>query len=86
MRFALDDGHADPGVLVALLKAGANPEQDQQYLLGSINDGSGATSGAMITGKKEKLLRRSWSGFVRIRPKCRRRLRSWRRGYVTTER
>jgi hypothetical protein len=57
MRLALDDGHADPGVVVALLKAGANPEQDQQYLFGSMNDGSGATSGAMITGKNEKLLR-----------------------------
>lgn len=57
MRLALDDGHADPGVVVALLKAGANPEQDQQYLFGSMNDGSGATSGAMITGKDEKLLR-----------------------------
>jgi Ankyrin repeat len=56
MRLALDDGHADPGVVVALLKAGANPEQDQQYLFGSMNDGSGATSGAMITGKNEKLL------------------------------
>jgi hypothetical protein len=57
MRLALDDGHADPGVVAALLKAGASPEQDQQYLFGSINDGSGATSGAMITGKNEKLLR-----------------------------
>ena len=57
MRLALDEGHADPGVVVALLKAGASPEQDQQYLFGSINDGSGATSGAMITGKNDKLLR-----------------------------
>ncbi|HYX01107.1 MAG TPA: hypothetical protein VE963_03405, partial [Reyranella sp.] len=56
MRLALDDGHADAGVVVALLKAGANPEQDQQYLFGSMNDGSGATSGAMITGRNEKLL------------------------------
>src|SRR5215471_9862025 len=53
MRLALDDGHADPGVVVALLKAGANPEQDQQYLFGSMNDGSGATSGAMITGERK---------------------------------
>jgi hypothetical protein len=45
IRLALDDGHADPGAVVALLKAGANPEQGQQYLFGSMNDGSGATSG-----------------------------------------
>src|SRR5262249_2327131 len=57
MRLALDDGPAVPGVVVALLKAGANPEQDQQYLFGSMNDGSQATSGAMITGKNETLLR-----------------------------
>ena len=57
MRLGLDDGHADPDVVVALLKAGASPEQDQQYLFGSMNDGSQATSGAMITGKNEKLLR-----------------------------
>jgi hypothetical protein len=57
MRLALDEGHADPGVVAALLKAGASPEQDQQYLFGSVNDGSGATSGAMITGRNEKLLR-----------------------------
>jgi hypothetical protein len=57
MRLALDDGHANPAVVVALLKAGADPEQDHQYLFGSMNDGSQATSGAMITGKNEALLR-----------------------------
>lgn len=57
MRLALDDRHANPAVVVALLKAGADPEQDQQYLFGSMNDGSQATSGAMITGKNETLLR-----------------------------
>ena len=57
MRLALDDGHANPAVVVALLKAGVDPEQDQQYLFGSMNDGSQATSGAMITEKNEALLR-----------------------------
>lgn len=56
MRLALESGHANPAVLVALLKAGVNPNQDHQYLFGSMNDGLGATSGAMITGKDERLL------------------------------
>ncbi|MBV8701119.1 hypothetical protein [Bradyrhizobium sp.] len=57
MRLALENGHADPAVVAALLRAGANPDDDQQYLFGSISDGGGATSGAMITGKNERLLR-----------------------------
>ncbi len=57
MRLALENGHAQPEVVVALLKAGIDPDQDQQYLFGSMNDGSGATSGAMITGQNEPLLR-----------------------------
>jgi hypothetical protein len=57
MRLALASGHADPAVVAALLRAGANPDEDQQYLFGSINDGGEATSGAMITGKNERLLR-----------------------------
>jgi hypothetical protein len=57
MRLALENGHAQPAVVVALLKAGIDPDQDQQYLFGSMNDGSGATSGAMITGQNERLLR-----------------------------
>src|SRR5262249_22185536 len=46
-----------PGVVAALLRAGANPDQGQQMLFGSINDGPQADSGAMITGKNEPLLR-----------------------------
>ena len=57
MRLALENGHAKPEVVLALLKAGIDPDQDQQYLFGSMNDGSGATSGAMITGQNESLLR-----------------------------
>jgi hypothetical protein len=57
MRLALVDGHANPDVVAALLWAGANPEQGQQMLFGSVNDGSAADSGAMITGKDERLLR-----------------------------
>jgi hypothetical protein len=57
MRLALLDGHANPDVVAALLRAGANPDQGQQMLFGSVNDGSGADSGAMITGKNERLLR-----------------------------
>ncbi|HVH81168.1 MAG TPA: ankyrin repeat domain-containing protein [Stellaceae bacterium] len=56
MRLALENGHAKPEVVAALLKAGIDPDQDQQYLFGSMNDGSGATSGAMITGQNEPLL------------------------------
>jgi ankyrin repeat protein len=57
MRLALLDGHANPDVVAALLRAGANPDQGQQMLFGSVNDGSEADSGAMITGKNERLLR-----------------------------
>jgi len=57
MRLALVDGRANPGVVAALLRAGANPDQGQQMLFGSINDGPQADSGAMITGKNEPLLR-----------------------------
>jgi hypothetical protein len=57
LRLALLDGHANPDVVAALLRAGANPDQGQQMLFGSVNDGSQADSGAMITGKNERLLR-----------------------------
>jgi ankyrin repeat protein len=57
MRLAIENGRAKPEVVAALLKAGIDPDQDQQYLFGSMNDGSGATSGAMITGQNETLLR-----------------------------
>jgi len=57
MRLALLNGHADPDVVMALLRAGANPDQGRQMLLGSINDGASANSGAMITEKNERLLR-----------------------------
>ena len=57
MRLTLENGHAKPEVVAALLKAGIDPDQDQQYLFGSMNDGSGATSGAMITAQNEPLLR-----------------------------
>ncbi len=54
MRLALENGHAQPEVVVALLKAGIDPDQGPAaYLFGSMNDGSGATSGAMITGQNE---------------------------------
>jgi len=57
MRLALLDGHANPDVVAALLRAGANPDQDQQMMFGSVNDGAEADSGAMITAKNERLLR-----------------------------
>jgi hypothetical protein len=57
MRLALLDGHANPDVVAALLRAGADPDQGQQMLFGSMNDGSQADSGAMITEKNERLLR-----------------------------
>src|SRR5258708_850793 len=36
MRLALEDGHAEPEVVVALLRAGADPDQDRQVLFGVI--------------------------------------------------
>lgn len=57
MRLAVIEAHAKPDVIVALLKAGINPDQDHMVLFGSIHDGEEADGGAMITGKNEKLLR-----------------------------
>ena len=57
MRLALEAARADPAVVAALLRAGINPDLDHQMLFGSINDGAEADSGAMITGKNERLLR-----------------------------
>ena len=57
LRLALSEGRADPAIVAALLRAGADPDQDHQMLFGSVNDGSVAESGAMITGRDEALLR-----------------------------
>jgi len=56
MRLALDQGHADPAVIAALLKAGADPDQDNQVLFGSMT-GSDAIYGMMMVEKNERLLR-----------------------------
>jgi hypothetical protein len=56
MRLALEDGHAKPDVVAALLKAGADPDQDNQLLFGSITESDG-DYGVMIKQKNEPLLR-----------------------------
>lgn len=57
MRLALTEGRGDPAVIAALLRGGADPDQGGQMLLGSVNDGVAAESGAMITGRDERMLR-----------------------------
>jgi len=58
MRLALEDGHADPNVVAALLRAGTDPDQDQQVLFGIIrSESEGVDSGVMVGGKNERLLR-----------------------------
>jgi ankyrin repeat protein len=56
MRLALEDGRADPDVVAALLRAGADPDQDNQLLFGFITE-SDADYGVMIKEKNERLLR-----------------------------
>jgi hypothetical protein len=56
MRLALNEGHANPDVVAALLRAGADPDQDSQMLFGSITP-SDAIYGMMIVEKNERLLR-----------------------------
>lgn len=55
MRLALSDGRANPEIVAALLKAGANPDQDHQFLFGTVNDQG--VVGEMITERNEPLLR-----------------------------
>ena len=55
LRLALEDGHANPAVVAALLRAGADPDQDNQVLLGYLTESPGY--GAMIAEKNERLLR-----------------------------
>ena len=56
LRLALEDGHAVPDIVAALLRAGADPDQSQQILFGGLTL-SGADTGAMISNKNEPLLR-----------------------------
>ena len=56
MRLALEDGHANPEIVAALLKAGTDPDQDSQLLFGYIT-GSDADVGVMVKEKNERLLR-----------------------------
>lgn len=57
MRLALENRHAKPAVVTALLRAGMDQESDQRYLFGSINDCLEAASGAVIAARNERLRR-----------------------------
>jgi hypothetical protein len=41
MGLALQEGHADPAVVAALLRAGADPDQDTQMLFGFMTETTG---------------------------------------------
>jgi ankyrin repeat protein len=56
MSLALNEGRADPDVVAALLRAGADPDQDNQMLFGFMTE-SDAVYGMMIKDKNERLLR-----------------------------
>lgn len=56
LRLAVQDGHGVPAIVGALVKAGADPDQDQQLLFGKITTASGDT-GDMILNHNEPLLR-----------------------------
>lgn len=53
MRLVLEQGHANPDVVAALLRAGIDPDQDHQLLFGYLGGGRGL----MIAGENEPLLR-----------------------------
>jgi hypothetical protein len=53
MRLALEQGHANPDVVAALLKAGLDPDQDHQLLFGYL----GGASGVMTSTENQPLLR-----------------------------
>lgn len=55
LRLALEQGHAKPDVVAALLRAGADPDQDNQVLLGSMTS-SESGDGVMTTEKNLPLL------------------------------
>ena len=61
LRLALENGHANPDVVTALLRAGIDPDQDQGLLFGSLNAngiGTGSDGGViLIAQKNERLLR-----------------------------
>jgi hypothetical protein len=57
VSLGLENRHAKPDVVTALLKAEVNQEPDQQYWFRSTNDWLEAASGAMITAWNERLLR-----------------------------
>ena len=58
MRLALEDGHAVPEVVAALLRAGVDPDQDRQVLFGVIrSNGESVETGVMVGGKNDALLR-----------------------------
>ena len=55
VRLALENRHAKPDVVTALLRAGMDQEPDQRYLFGSINDWlEAAASRAVITAWNER--------------------------------
>ena len=61
MRLALENGHAKPDVVAALLKAGLDPDQNQGLLFGDLNAfgiSNGLSGGTVLIGaKNEPLLR-----------------------------
>ena len=56
LKLALNDGHGDPAIVAALLRAGADPDQDNQLLFGYMTEDSG-DNGLMIRQKNLPLLR-----------------------------
>jgi hypothetical protein len=56
MRLALEEGHAKPDVVAALLRAGADPDQGDQELFGFLGQSEDG-DGVMMKGKDVLLLR-----------------------------
>jgi hypothetical protein len=56
LTLGLNEGHADPAIVAALLRAGADPDQGNQLLFGYMTEDSG-DNGQMIRQKNVPLLR-----------------------------